>query len=297
MKDRRRVTMAAGWTLGLTAVLIIAAAAAAAPTLTFKYTKVNVKGAKSTALGGINNQGVIVGQYTDSAGAMHCFSLAGGKVTTINYPKVKSDNCIHINSTGDIVGSATLSSTQNLGFMYSSSTKKFTTVPGPKGAVSSVAYGINDDGVIVGEYSTSESSLHGFMLKGGKYTALNVPGATLTLATSINNSGEITLFAGIKGKIEAYEYNGKTYKAINVPKAANSFALDISNKGDIVFETLNSTGTQGSGALLHSGTYYTVQYPKSADSQATGLNDMDELVGYYQTSSIAGPDNGFSATY
>jgi hypothetical protein len=296
MTNQRRLNRATGWALTMAATLVMAAAAEA-PTLTFKYTKVNVKGAKATALGGINNQGEIVGQYTDSAGDMHCFALTGGKVTTINYPKVKSDSCVHINSSGEIAGEATLSSTKNLGFVYSSSTKKFTAVPGPKGAVSSVVYGINDSGVIVGEYSSSETSLHGFMLKGGKYTTLDPPGATLALATSINNSGEVTLFAGIKGKIEAFLYNGKTYKAINVPKAANSFALDISNKGDIVFETLNSSGTQGSGALLHGGKYYTVQYPKSADSQAVGLNDNDELVGYYQTTSITGPDNGFSATY
>jgi uncharacterized membrane protein len=297
MDNQKRLNRATGWGFGMMAMLMVVATAAAAPTLTFKFTQVNVKGAKATALGGINNEGVMVGQYTDTKGDTHCFSLAGGKVTTINYPKVTSDSCIHINSSGEIAGEATLSSTKNLGFVYSSSTGKFTTVPGPKGAVSSAAYGINDSGVIVGEYSSSETSLHGFMLKGGKYTALNVPGATLTLATSINNSGEVTLFAAVSGKIGAYLYNGKTYKTINVPKAANSLATDISNTGDIVFETLNSNDTEGSGALLHGGTYYTVQYPKSADSQAVGLNDMDELVGYYQATSISGPENGFSATY
>jgi uncharacterized membrane protein len=297
MKNQKRLNRATGWAFGMMGALIVAATAAAAPTLTLKFTAVNVKGAKATAVGGINNQGVMVGQYTDTKGDTHCFSMTGGKVTTINYPKVTSDGCIHINSSGEIAGGAILSSTKNLGFVYSSSTKKFTTVPGPKGAVSSYAYGINDSGVIVGEYSSSETSLHGFMLKSGKYTALNVPGATLTLATSINNSGDVTLFAGVGGKISAYLYNGKTYKQINVPKAANSFAFDINTNGDIVYETLTSNGEQASGSLFHGGSYYTVQYPKSADSTATGLSDKDELVGYYQATSISSPEQGFSATY
>ena len=45
--------------------------AAAAPTLTFKFTKVNVPGAAATGLGGINNSGVIVGEYEDTKSVEH----------------------------------------------------------------------------------------------------------------------------------------------------------------------------------------------------------------------------------
>jgi hypothetical protein len=37
---------------------------------------------------------------------LHCFTLVGSKVTTINHPNSVSDGCTHINSAGAIVGSA-----------------------------------------------------------------------------------------------------------------------------------------------------------------------------------------------
>jgi hypothetical protein len=38
-------------------------------------------------------------------------------------------------------------------------------------------------------------------------------------------------------------------------------------------------------------------YPKSADTSRVGINDHNELVGYYQTKTISGPDQSFKATY
>ena len=70
--------------LGSVLVFMIAADAANAPTLTFKFTTVNVSGAIATLLGGINNAGVIVGEYEDKTKVVHCFKLVGSKVTTIN---------------------------------------------------------------------------------------------------------------------------------------------------------------------------------------------------------------------
>jgi uncharacterized membrane protein len=55
---------------------------------------------------------------------------------------------------------------------------KFTDIPGPRGAKSSVAYGINDSGLIVGVYSDSTGKDHGFLLRGKTYTTLDPPGHT-----------------------------------------------------------------------------------------------------------------------
>ena len=79
--------------------LIFATTAASAPTLTFKFTKVNVPGAAATLLGGINNNGVIVGEYEDKQSVVHCFMLVGSKVTTINHPNAVSDGCTGISNT------------------------------------------------------------------------------------------------------------------------------------------------------------------------------------------------------
>ncbi|MGB6677962.1 MAG: hypothetical protein WBE44_14810, partial [Terriglobales bacterium] len=125
--------------LGFVSAFLMAATAAGAPTLTFKFTKFTVPGSLTTAPGGINNSGVIAGQYQDKKGVEHCFMLKGGKVTTINYPKAASDSCIHINSAGAIVGASKNTAGVTKGFVYQNG--KFTDIPGPSGAKSSVAYG------------------------------------------------------------------------------------------------------------------------------------------------------------
>ena len=64
---------------GFVLTFLIAATAANAPTLSFKYTNVKVPGALTTAVGGINNAGVVVGQYQAGKGVTRGFMMAGGK--------------------------------------------------------------------------------------------------------------------------------------------------------------------------------------------------------------------------
>jgi len=149
--------------------------------------------------------------------------------------------------------------------------------------------------VIVGYYRDSKGTYHGFLLKGKRYKTLDVPGSLFTVATGINNTGDVVLFWIKSTAVEAALYNGKTYKTINVPGAANSEATDINSAGDIVYEWLDSGGVSH-GALFHAGKYYTFNYPKSAGTSGLGVNDHNLLVGFYQTTKN-GLDQGFKATY
>ena len=83
----------------LTLAFMITTTAAAAPTLTFKFTKVNVPGALATGLGGINNSGVIVGEYEDTKSVEHCFMLS----KTINVPGAANSFAFDTNTAGDMV--------------------------------------------------------------------------------------------------------------------------------------------------------------------------------------------------
>src|SRR5262249_60421683 len=69
----------------------------------------------------------------------------------------------------------------------------FTAFHRPLG-ITTLAFGINDMGQIVGDYQNA--SAHGFLLSGGVYTPLDDPSATTgtptgTLARGINNFGQI----------------------------------------------------------------------------------------------------------
>ena len=78
------------------------------------------------------------------------------------------------------------------------------------------------------------------------------------------------------------------------PARRNTFAEDLNNADDVVFQWFDRC-LHPHGALLHSGKYYTVDYPKSMGTYGMGINDKNVVVGFYV------PDNnyqgGFIATY
>jgi len=282
----------------------VAATAADAPKLTFTFTKTGILGAVQTGPSGINNAGVIVGEFVDKQSVSHGYILQGKTLTTLDDPKgvAGSTGAENLNPNGPIwvVGAYDNSSGNPVGFLYKSG--KYTDIPGPAGAVSSVASGINDQGSIVGDYVDSGGATHGFLLKGKKYTILDVPAAFGTTAASgINNAGWIVLWwVDQQGLVESSmtKDNGKTYSTIDVPGAADSYASDLNSAGDVTYFWLDSAGA-GQGALLHAGKYYKFHYPTSIFTYAGGINDRRTLVGGYQFKGENGhpPLLGYKATY
>src|SRR5271157_379465 len=95
-------------------VLVLAYASvgtAAAPLLTFKFHKLNVPGAAQTEPGGVNNAGVSVGAYVDTAGLAHGYILNGKSLTTLDDPNgmagTTGANNLNPDGTISVVGSYT----------------------------------------------------------------------------------------------------------------------------------------------------------------------------------------------
>jgi hypothetical protein len=212
--------------------------------------------AHNTVVTGINNSEAVVGGYqTGSAPGLAGlgFMYDGNTFTTINVPGVAQTSPWAINSSGEIAGFYSPSSSPppsqffsiSHGFVYDGNT--FTTIDVP-GAVSTQLEGINDAGVVVGNYSNcSENSLaclpHGFVYAGGQFTTLDVPGATTTSAEGINNSGVIVgdyencvTVSSCAG--HGFIYAGGIFTTIDVPGGipGGTDIHGINNRGDIVGE-------------------------------------------------------------
>jgi uncharacterized membrane protein len=278
---------------------VVAASAADAPRLTFKFKTVNVRRALQTEPAGINNKGVIVGSYQDKKGNWHGYILKGKSLTTLDDPKgTNTPQAWEINSSGSVVGYYTNSSGTSVGFLYTPEGNQYTDVPGPNGVTPSQAVGINDQGWIVGYYY--DGITHGFVLQGTKYTTLDVPKAGSSFCNGINNKGNIVLgWTNSKGDYEGAltKKPWQNYKTINVPGAGpdGSIPSDINNEGDIAFVWYDSSGLQH-GALRRDGKYYKFDHPKAYQTNASGINDRKTIVGYYLKKSS--PDwSGFEATY
>jgi len=300
MKSRRSLL----GTIGFALAGAVIAVAGDAPKLTFTFTKANVPGAVQTGPSGINNAGVVVGAYVDKNSVSHGYILQGKKLTKLDDPKAMAGTTSPENLNPDgpisVVGAYNNSSGNSVGFLYKNG--KYTDIPGPASAVSSLASGINDNGAIVGDYMDTNGRTHGFLLQGKKYTTFDVPAAFGTTAASgINKAGWIVLWwKDQQGLIESSitKDNGKTYHTIDVPAAVDSYASDLNSAGDVTYFWIDSAGT-AHGALLHAGKYYAVDYPKAIYNYAGGMNDQRALVGGYQVKSKNGqpPLLGYKAMY
>jgi len=276
---------------------------AAAPTLTFKYSDVHAnKTAVETDTYGVNNAGVIAGDYVDSAGVQHGMILAGTKLTSVDNKNCEASTGVDgisfyaINSAGTAAGWCTGTSGSFIAFTYAKG--KFTTIAFPK-ALETEATGINDKGDVVGIYFDTNGAQHGFSKIGKKYTSIDVKGDTNADAWGINNAGQITVYAiNSAGAYDSFLLTGKKFKNIDNPNAGKTSGLGTivhtpSNIGDIDGTYYNSAGTE-MGWLLHKGKYYDVVDPGGV-TRADGLNDKSELVGRYGSGTYGG--TGFKATY
>jgi uncharacterized membrane protein len=255
--------------------------------VTFSFTSIVVPDTEQTAIYGINNNGAMVGYYTDEAGATHGLLLVDGAVTTFDHPHgTYGTLAVNMNSAGTIVGLYQIDKElDNRGFVYQNG--QFTDI-GPKGCIEQAGVGINDSGQIVG-WCNRGGVLHGFLWDGKKYTLLDYPEATgFTLAWGINNAGLITLtWIDSNGNYEGATYNSATqeYSApINVPGAVWTLPTSINSAGDMVFTCYDSSGNSY-GALLIAGEFHTFSDPNGPDfTRAAGINDKNDIVGWYEES-------------
>ena len=288
--------------LGVLLVLtFVAVGLAAAPPLTFTYSDVHAnKTALETDTYGVNNAGVIVGDYVDAKSVQHGMILAGTKLTTVNNAACEAIagtggiSFYGVNSAGAAAGWCTSSKTGlDVGFVYAKG--KFTPVNFPK-SNGTEATGINDKGEVVGLYFDSANLTHGFSKIGTKYTKIDVKGGSNTVAWGVNNAGQITVYTtNSAGTFDSYLMTGTKLKKIDNPGAGTTGTIvhAPSNVGDIDGTYYDTAGTE-KGWLLHKGKYYDVVDPNGV-TRADGLNDKSVLVGRYGSGTFGG--TGFKATY
>jgi probable HAF family extracellular repeat protein len=263
--------------------------AANAPTLTFKFKDFQFPGAEITTVYGVNNAGVLVGEYIKKS-KQHGFEFDHGKGVTIDNPNGTNTVCSAINSKGEIVGWYTASSGNNHGFLYKNG--KFKEIAP---AALSDASGINDNGDIVGSETDCQfCQQHAFLWNGHKFTQIDVPGAQYTGARGVNNKRDISILApDSNNHFHSYIYRSGHFKEITVPGASETFIQGINNVGDVLF-AWDDSQQNSHGALRHSGHFYKFDRKKDVQTLPFSLNDEQLIVGYYYG---IGASGSFTASY
>jgi YVTN family beta-propeller protein len=196
---------------------------------------VSYPGASATSPLAINNNGVVVGLYVLPDGSTHAFSLTKGTFANIDVPFATS--------------------------------------------VIDWANGINDSGDIVGVFY--DSTVHhdrGWLLRGGVYTAIDYPAATLTTTTGINNAGVIVGQYSTASGSGSFLWTAGTITPLNCTCGTTTLT-SINNSGMIAGYYVNGTGTHG--LEYSSGKFVTLDYPGTADTYFTSINDTGTLAGWF----------------
>ena len=176
----------------------------------------------------------------------------------------------------------------------------YVTIIDPANPTFTQALGINDAGTITG-YGNA-TTFDGFTLTlppvAGNFTRLNVPGATGgTQVTGIDAAGDTVGFsisaAGVTSGFANTGGQGGTFTTVFDPTFAFTQLLGISKNGDTAagYWSTDPSGLTGQKAGFVTGgpgfaspTFIGINHllPTNDNSQATGVNDLGEVVGFYQ---------------
>lgn len=267
-----------------------------------KFTRIDFPGGlmtpgKGTGAGGINDRGVVTGTYFDQQGFQHGFLWMRPEgcdhddddrckpvFSTIDVPgAVKTQGIdfelgtglgtasIGINNHQDVVGMYAKTSLYSAGFVLSGGHYRSIENPaeGHTAAMGTKLFGINDYGVIVGDYMvqpdpTLPSITHGFVLEGSTFTPVYVAGSEQggfgTQANGINIHREVVgIFSDPQGNGHGLFWAGGQAFTLDFPGSLFSEAHTINAQGDIT----GAYATDPTGNTIHGF----VAYPKDGDGQ------------------------------
>jgi uncharacterized membrane protein len=180
------------------------------------FTSIDPTGSVFTNPLGINPEGDVVGRLCTAlpcgrpgVGNYHGFRWRDGETVIIDPPNARETNAWKSSPDGDVVGGFRETGGPNRLFLLQGDQFTLFDLPGAL-PVAQDNGGINSRGDIVGTYCDAAPcdlgpvARHGFLLRGGALTTIDVPGAVRTSATGINASGDITGFYNAGGAGHGY---------------------------------------------------------------------------------------------
>jgi probable HAF family extracellular repeat protein len=210
---------------------------------------------------------------------------------------------VGLNNRGQIVGAFPVDeSTLTRGFVRSrrGDYEGFDAAPGAPDRVTS-PFDINDRGAIAGAYAVGSVAapesvaFHGFLRKpSGAVITVDVPGASATGASGINNRGAVVgTYEDARGKGHGFLLRRGMVTPIDPPEAnqdatfGNIGASDINDQGEIIGYYPDASGTFH-GFLYHKGQFTKLDPPQAAGnrngfgaSAPFGINNRGQVVGQY----------------
>jgi hypothetical protein len=231
--------------------------------------------ANTTVFGGLNDAGIIVGNYEPTTlGTFQSFALNGSTFQNITPPASRNLNfssAFDINNLNQVVGTWELQSDHEQGYLLSGG--MYTTIDDP--GYDTELYGINNLGEIVGvNYLVGpDTPILGFSYQGGVFTPITVAGFSNVAPFGINDSGEIVGLVSNSndnsGPYESFVEIGGVISLFSIPGADQTVVTGVNNAGDLVGDYTDANGSGGSFLAI----------PTTPDAASSALMLAGALVG------------------
>jgi hypothetical protein len=200
--------------------------------------------AGAIAFYGINKSGAAAGWCASTqTGLDLAFVYAGGKFTTINFPKSTSTQAIGISDDGDVVGLYIDSSAVQHGFLKRGAA--YTSID-VKGDTSTEAWGINNRDQITVFALSSTGSYESFIYNRKTFKKISDPNAGTigTIARIVNNKGDVAgAYFDSSGFEVGFLLHDGQYYDVKDPNANNNTRPDgLNDKLEIVGRYTTTSG-------------------------------------------------------
>ncbi|HXJ86842.1 MAG TPA: hypothetical protein VMS18_08515 [Candidatus Binatia bacterium] len=262
----------------------------------YDYSKIDFPGASQTQVFGFNDYGTIVGNYTDTQGAVHAFVYRAGSYQTIDHSDSVENGFLGINNDEHIAGYYIGTDQRYHGFVLAGSVYHNVSFPG---ALDTVAWDVNDFGDVVGGFDfTDQNTVIAFLDHRGSYTSFEDPVAPpgASQADALNDRGQIVgVYVDIDGNVHGFLRQNSDLLPVEFPgTTSGGEAEGINNQGQIAGRYFGGRG--GSLAFIRSGSRFTTMvFPGAAICAARKINNHGTVVGIYRAKNGA-PLHGFIAT-
>lgn len=165
---------------------------------------------------------------------------------------------------------------------------RFTRFDAPQAGLETGPTSINNRRQLVGYYidDDADATYHGFLRDArGRFTTIDLPGAKATVASRINDRGQIvgryyqtTPFRGPDARYHGFLLDHGRVVRIDVPGALNTQAVGVNNRGQVVGEYQTPDGRLH-GFLWHKGRFTTIDLPGAAATSLADINDRRQILG------------------
>lgn len=150
--------------------------------------------------------------------------------------------------------------------------------------------GINNGGTIAG---FSGATANGFTLVlPNSFSSENFPGAMQTMVTGINQNGDtVGIYVDAGGNTHGFTDIGGTFRTVDQGGTVFNQGLGINNSDTTVgySSAIDPTGMIGQEAYSQAGGVFTsinALLPANSNSQAVGINNAGDVVGFYMPTSL-----------